>query len=150
MGRELHGVKMTYSHNSKTAKNEPPWGSVDKSKLPFEAFAFYKENGKTQPDKDKKSTWSYPHHFIRNGKMYLHRGGLNAAWAAAMGARTGKKAKKGIIDHLQEHRRALKLADEELSEAIQDIMHEQGVTWDEAERVLYERDPELFYNYLEV
>lgn len=140
---------MAYSHNSKTAPNEPPWGSVDKSKLPFEAFAFYREDGKTEPDKEKRSTWSYPHHFTRGGKMYLHRGGLNAAWAAAMGARTGKKAKQGIIDHLQKHRRALNLLDEALTEAIQDEMNEQGVTWDEAERALFERNPDLFNNYLE-
>ena len=99
------------SHDSKLASREPSWANVDKTKLPRSAFA-------GQGDAGKKSTWSYPHHFVQNGKvgpdgvyvsgtMYLHRGGLNAAWSAAQGARSGKKASPDIIAHIRRHRDAV-------------------------------------------
>ena len=99
------------SHDSKLASREPSWANVDKTKLPRSAFA-------GQGDAGKKSTWSYPHHFVQNGKvgpdgvyvsgtMYLHRGGLNAAWSAAQGARSGKKASPDIIAHIRRHRDAI-------------------------------------------
>ena len=103
---------MAHNHNSKTADNEPAWSSVDKTALPRNAFA-------DMGDPDKKSTWKFPHHWIKggtkkddngiwiDGEMYLHRGGLNAAWAAANGARSGEKASQAVIDHLQRHRKAL-------------------------------------------
>jgi len=102
---------MPLTHNSKLADDEPDWGSVDKTKLPRNAFA-------DQGDPDRKSTWSYPHHWVKNGTvgdegvyvdgdMYLHKGGLNAAWASAQGARSGEKASQAVIDHLQKHRNAL-------------------------------------------
>lgn len=102
---------MALSHNSTLTKSEPDWGSVDKTTLPRNAFA-------DQGEPDKKSTWSYPHHFVENGKvgaagvydsgdMYLHRGGLNAAWAAAQGAHTGQKASAEVIAHLEAHRKAI-------------------------------------------
>ena len=117
---------MAYQHNSKVAESEPDWGEVDKSALPREAHA---EMG----DPDKKSTWGYPHHWISggterndqgvwtNGTMYLHKGGLNAAWAAAMGARSGEEASLDVVSHLRSHRRALGIEDEgEASSAILD------------------------------
>ena len=85
-----------FTHNSTLDKSEPTWGSVDKTKLPQLAFA-------DKGEADKKSTWGYPHHWIEggtktnangiytDGTMYLHKGGLDAAWAAAEGAHTGKK-----------------------------------------------------------
>jgi ATP-dependent protease ClpP protease subunit len=103
-----------FAHNSTTADNEPSWGSVDKTKLPRLAFADRGTDG-------EKSTWKYPHHWIENGgnedsngvyttgTMYLHEGGLNAAWEAANGARSGQEASQAVKDHLQEHRRALGL-----------------------------------------
>lgn len=113
------GVNMkAYTHNSATADSEPDWGSVDKTALPRAAHADMGEEG-------KKSTWKYPHHWIKggakkdddgiwtDGTMYLHRGGLNAAWAAAQGARSGQKASSSVISHLQKHRKALGMDDEE-------------------------------------
>jgi len=106
-----------FVHNSKTADKEPIWGAVDKTKLPRIAFA---EKG----EPDKKSTWGYPHHWVSGagnpddngvwttGTLFLHREGLNAAWAAANGARSGQKADQAVIDHLQAHRRALGLEKE--------------------------------------
>jgi hypothetical protein len=103
---------MALTHNSKIADSEPDWGSVDKTKLPRNAFA-------DEGEPDKKSTWSYPHHWVKNGggldedgiyttgDMYLHEGGLNAAWSASQGGRTGQKASQSVIDHLQAHRKAL-------------------------------------------
>jgi hypothetical protein len=96
---------MALTHNSKLADNEPNWGSVDKTKLPDNAFADSSER-------------KYPHHWVENGKlgdegiyvdgdMYLHKGGLDAAWSAAQGARSGQKAPQAIIDHLQKHRKAI-------------------------------------------
>jgi len=102
-----------FSHNSELRGNEPDWSELNKNPLPWEAFANW-----SSMDKDKKSTWKYPHHFIVDGKkedgiytsgtMYLHKAGLNAAWAAAQGARSGEKASPEIIKHLQEHRKAIK------------------------------------------
>jgi len=103
---------MAFRHNSRVAENEPSWGSVNKTKLPPQAFAYV-------GDPKKKSTWGFPHHWVRGGRsldengvwkdgeLLLHRGGLNAAWAAAMGARTGQRASPQVIAHLREHRRAL-------------------------------------------
>lgn len=105
---------MAHTHNSKTADTEPAWSAVDKTALPRVAFA-------DMGEPDKKSTWRYPHHWVRggtrkdedgiwtDGDMYLHRGGLNAAWAAAQGARSGEKAPAAVIDHLRQHRKALGL-----------------------------------------
>jgi len=103
---------MAFVHNSAVKEDEPKWGSVDKTKLPGISFA-------NVGDKEKVSTWSYPHHWIDNpgttddkgryttGKMYLSISGFNAAWAAANGARTGKKASPEIIEHLNAHKKAI-------------------------------------------
>ena len=107
---------MALRHNNKIADNEPDWGEWiknNRSKLPHNAFA--------EGEEGKKSTWKYPHHWVENGKdedgdgiwddgeMFLHEGGLEAAWAAANGARSGKKASPETIAHLRAHRRALGL-----------------------------------------
>jgi len=114
-GKTMEGK--AFNHNSNVADSEPNWGDVDKNKLPLRAFAW--EDPGTE--RDKVSTWSYPHHWIKNGgdpdddgrfttgAMYLHEGGLNAAWAAAQGARSGKKASQEVIAHLEKHRKALGL-----------------------------------------
>lgn len=106
---------MTLRHNNKLADREPNWSKLDKTKLPRNAFA-------EQGDPRKKTTWKYPHHWVKNGKvgedsygnkvyvegdMYLHSDGLDAAWAYAQGARTGKKASQKIRGHLQSHRKAI-------------------------------------------
>ena len=105
---------MALSHNSKLSDSEPSWASVDKTKLPRSAFA-------DQGDEGKKSTWKFPHHFVEGGSvdpetgvyssgtMYLHKGGLNAAWAAAQGARSGETADESIISHLNKHRKDIGL-----------------------------------------
>jgi len=90
------GLAVAYAHTSKLAKNEPAWSSIDKTKLPREAFA---DRGK----KGLKSTWRYPHHWIKNNTMYLHRGGLAAALQAAGGARSGVKAPPFVVTHLKRH-----------------------------------------------
>jgi hypothetical protein len=103
---------MAIRHNSKIADREPAWGDVDKGRLPRAAFADAGEPA-------SKSTWGYPHHWVADGgdldedgiyttgTMYLHRGGLNAAWSAAQGGRSGEKASAAVISHLQAHRRAV-------------------------------------------
>ena len=108
---------MAFTHNSITNDNEPSWGSIDKTALPRLAFA-------DMGEEDKKSSWSYSHHFISggtekdddgiwtNGTMYLHKGGLNSAWAAAQGARSGQEASQEIKNHIQKHRDALGLDDD--------------------------------------
>lgn len=99
--------------SSKTTDDEPQWGTVDKRKLPREAFA--------EDRPDNPSEWGFPHHFVKDGKideeterfetgtMFLHKGGLDAAWAAAQGARTGQEADQFIINHLAKHRKDLGL-----------------------------------------
>ena len=110
MGRHHEEMILAFTHNSITAPGEPDWSGVDKTKLPDMAFA-------DRPDR------SYPHHWVKGGgapddkgrdttgTLYLHKGGLNAAWAAANGARSGQKASQAVIDHLQAHRRALGIKD---------------------------------------
>ena len=111
--REKGETFMAFTHNSKTASSEPGWGTVDKTALPRIAHADMGEEG-------KKSTWKYPHHWVKggtkkdedgiwtDGTLYLHHGGLKAAWAAANGARSGKKASQAVINHLQAHRNTVK------------------------------------------
>ena len=65
-------MKMTF------AKNEPAWGSVDKTKLPDAAFA------------DPKNR-RLPYAWVDNGALTVHKGGLAAAFAAVNGAHTGDK-----------------------------------------------------------
>ena len=111
---------MALSHNSKVADTEPQWGDwikANRKHLPFDAFAI--------GDPDKKTTWKYPHHWVKNGKdtnddgiwdkgdMYLHKGGLQAAWKMAMGARSGETAPQEVIDHLKRHFKALGIEKEE-------------------------------------
>ena len=100
-----------FNHNSILADNEPDWSTIDKTKLPKLAFANHTDSA--------KSSWTYPHHWVKGGTitdengvwtdgvMYLHRGGLNAAWAAAQGARSSQKASQEVIDHLEAHRKAI-------------------------------------------
>lgn len=118
-----HIREKALTHNSNVADSEPAWSSVDKTKLPYRAFVWQEEG----TDPDSKSTWKYPHHWVRNGgelnedgvyssgDMYLHQGGLNAAWAAANGARSGQQASQTIKNHLQRHRRALGLDTEKVT-----------------------------------
>jgi hypothetical protein len=108
---------MALTHNSTLADSEPAWGSVDKTKLPRNAHA---ETGNAED----KSSWKYPHHWVTGGEtgedgvftsgtMYLHRGGLNAAWSAAQGARSGEDASSAVKSHLQTHRSAIGADEEE-------------------------------------
>lgn len=104
---------VAFEHSwSNTVTDEPSWGDVDKSALPRIAFA-------DKGDADKKSTWGYPHHWVKggakkdengvytDGELHVHTGGVNAAWSAAQGGRSGQKAPQAVIDHLEHHRRAL-------------------------------------------
>jgi len=108
-------VVIAFEHSwSNTVSDEPDWGDVDKASLPRIAFA-------DKGDPGKKSTWKYPHHFVKggtkkdengvytDGDLHVHTGGVNAAWSAAQGGRSGEKASQAVIDHLQHHRRALGL-----------------------------------------
>jgi len=110
---EAKAVK-ALAHNSTLADTEPDWGTVDKTKLPDNAHADFKAR-------------SYPHHFVQGGgapdedgrwttgTMYLHRGGLSAALAAAAGARSGEEAPAAIQAHLKAHADTVKPADDEKS-----------------------------------
>jgi cation transport regulator ChaB len=105
-------IKRAFTHNSTLAKSEPKWSTVDKSKLPKEAFAVV-------GDPEKRSTWKYPHHFVKNGVMYLHSGGLKAGIAEASGARWhGGKEKaskdsdaKMALVHMRKHAKDIGMGD---------------------------------------
>jgi hypothetical protein len=111
---------MSFAHNSVTANDEPQWADVDKTKLPREAFA---DTG----DEGKSPTWKFPHHWIKDGKdpddtgrftygrMYLHKGGLDAALSAA------KDAGAEVVNHLEAHRKALATPGEANSAASNDL-----------------------------
>lgn len=127
-----------FSHNSRIADSEPDWGDVDKTRLPRAAHA-------DRGEADKKSTWKYPHHWVEgggdldehgvytSGTMYLHRGGLAAAWAAAQGARSGEKASQEVIDHLAAHRKALGLEEDAEAAARTELTLQGTVTLTGAE-----------------
>ena len=133
-----------FSHNSTVDNGEPDWGSVDKTKLPRPAFA-----GQGEPD--KKSTWDYPHHWVKGGggednngvyttgTMYLHRGGLGAAWAAANGSRSGQQASSEVKSHLDSHRKAIGMGDENQKKG-ERVMAEEIVTKETFSKAY----PELF------
>jgi hypothetical protein len=100
-------LQAALTHNSTLAQDEPAWSSVDKTKLPRNAFADEGEPG-------KKSTWGYPHHWVRNGTigpdgvytsgdMYLHRGGLASARQRAVQFNPSAAVKA----HLDAHARAI-------------------------------------------
>lgn len=102
------GLEARFVHNSTLHQGEPTWSDVDKAKLPDIAFA----------DREGRR---YPHHWVvnggdpdakgryRSGTLFLHRGGLIAAWSAANGGHTGEKADAGILAHLERHRKAIGL-----------------------------------------
>lgn len=108
--------EVRFTHNSTLADGEPKWGDVDKTALPRIAFAEKGEAG-------KKSTWGYPHHWVKggtkkdedgiwtDGTLYLHKGGLAAAWSAAQGGHGGGKADEAVIAHLERHRKAIGVDD---------------------------------------
>ena len=130
----LEKVFTRADHTSKAAETEPNWGSVDKASLPEVAFAWEAPG----TDGEKKSTWKYPHHWVQNpgnknedgiwttGSFYLHEGGLRAAWAAAMGARSGERAPASVINHLQKHRRALGVQEQERGKFFSLCFGEEG------------------------
>ncbi len=111
------GGNKAFTHNSTVDEDEPDWGNIDKTKLPRTAFA---DTGES----DKVSTWGFPHHYIKGGgspdddgrwttgTMFLHRGGLGAARAAAEGARAGEEAAPAIKSHLATHAKAIGMGEE--------------------------------------
>lgn len=117
---------MAFVHNSKLAKHEPSWGSVSKPALPRVAFA-------DRGDAAKKSSWRWPHHWVQggtkkddqgiwiDGQLWLHHGGLVAAWDTAHGARSGDKAPGAVIAHLRAHFSALGIKVAELQALAPDI-----------------------------
>ena len=116
-------LALGFEHNSRLAKSEPSWGSVDKTKLPRAAFA-------DRGDAAKKSSWKYPHHWVSGGKtgdegifvsgtMYLHKGGLRAALSAAGGARSGDKAGHGVVAHLRRHAAAIGMGKDKTAAALE-------------------------------
>lgn len=81
-------------HNSKVANVTPSWEAVSGKSLPRIAYA---EMGK----EDEKASWAYPHHWVKEGVLMLHKEGLAKAWAAA---NAGKGASDPIKKHLRKHR----------------------------------------------
>lgn len=126
---------MNFRHNSKLADDEPKWGEVDKKELPRLAFA-------DEGEEDEVSTWGYPHHWVKggtekddngrwkDGTLYLHEGGLDAAWAAANGARSGKEASEAVKKHLEAHRKAIGKDDSKNTLRGYDIRNQTAQTMD--------------------
>ena len=133
-------LEKALTHNSTLAKTEPAWSSVDKTKLPLKAFV----PNKVGTDKTKKSTWGFPHHWVTGGStggdlgiytsgtMYLHKGGLIAAWAAANGARSGSQAGANVKTHLNAHRKAIGLTTKQIDAL--SYMHKAGMNAEDIEK----------------
>ncbi|HOX38754.1 MAG TPA: hypothetical protein PL033_12260 [Candidatus Brocadiia bacterium] len=92
-----------YMHNSEVRADEPAWKDVNIAELPQEAFAFVGRPAKS-------TTWGYPHHWIRDGKLFLHRERLETAWKDANGGDVSRAAPQAL-KHLAEHRSTLGLPD---------------------------------------
>jgi len=105
------GAKFT--HNSVVSAEEPDWSSLALTALPQSAFA-------EVSDPTKRTSWKYPHHWVKGGSgvnsdgvytdgtLYLHRGGLSFALAAAHGARSGALASDEVVAHLKAHQDSLR------------------------------------------
>ena len=116
-------LALAFTHNSEIEDDEPAWSSIDKAKLPRMAFADHGEP-------DKKSTWKYPHHWVKNGgeedengvytsgTLYLHEGGWQAAINAAHGARSGQESSQEVMNHLESHRTSVERKRKDRAEAI--------------------------------
>ena len=88
------------THNSKLKDGEPKWSTYltteNRKALPDSAFADMKNR-------------KYPHHWISDGVMYLHRGGL-----AAARSRAAQQSAGSIIQaHLKAHAKAVGMGTEE-------------------------------------
>jgi len=99
----LHIAKCM-NHSSSIDPNEPKWEEIDETKLPMSAFA---EIG----DPEDRSTWKYPHHFVKNGvigesglyesgELFLHRGKL---LALANSFEKSKDTDKVVLSEITKH-----------------------------------------------
>jgi len=99
----LHIAKCM-NHSSSIDPNEPKWEEIDETKLPMSAFA---EVG----DPEDRSTWKYPHHFVKNGvigesglyesgELFLHRGKL---LALANSFEKSKDTDKVVLSEITKH-----------------------------------------------
>jgi|GEM_PF-6748738 len=104
-------------------------GSGDKDKIDWEkyklGFAYY--------DTDKKedfSSYKFPHHTVKDGRLVLHKQGLFTAMAyvnGAVGATIPENVRKEVYKHLREHyKRDLGMKSDEVPEfkASEDIKKE--------------------------
>ena len=108
-------------HNSVVAETEPSWNSIDSTSLPLVAFA-WEANG---TDAEEKSTYQYPHHWVKDGdeinekgiytvgEMCLHKGGVSSAWSAALIACHTNALQTNVLNHLNQHRKALDSTDKQ-------------------------------------
>ena len=145
---------MPLIHNNTLADSEPSWGSVDKSPLPSSAYSVV-------GDKTKKTTWHAPHHWVKNGgdpdedgvyttgDMFLHRGGVIAAWAATAGARTGEIPPwaPAARRHLIPHRDAIGLDKKEMAwtpETATKILNDTSFNFVEVIRFHLASQPEVY------
>lgn len=118
-GKNLDYLAKTYRHNSTIKADEPAWDYVDRSRLPWKAYANY-----SSLDKNKKRTWKYPHHWTSIvGNMFLHKGGLIYALAAAKGK--DKKVPGEILKHLKSHIKAIKLSAEDVKGELEELGFEE-------------------------
>jgi len=79
---------MAFKHNSQTAAGEPAWSDVDQSALPPEAFVAGKD---------------FPHHYVKDGRLLLHRGRLSAARVSFSAIGSDDPLRGDIKEHLAAH-----------------------------------------------
>jgi len=100
-------------HTSKLADDEPPWEEAQKD-LPLKANVWQAPG----TDAEDPETWDYPHHFICNGEMLLHREGLTEAWRRA----TRESAPASVIRHLEKHGKTIGLNMKTNAEGLRHLM----------------------------
>lgn len=115
------------THNHTVSKNEPAWASIEKDRLPRNAYA---DMGDSTQVNDP-SAWSHPHHHVINGEvgpsgvytkgqMFLHQEGLRIALSETR--KLGKD--HPVRQHLLQHGNAIILD----TEAAISIIHGSATT----------------------
>lgn len=88
-------------------------GSGDKDKIDWSKYekAFLIVDG----DEENFGSYKYPHHDVRDGKLYVHKKGVVVAMGFLM--KTTPQNKRAAYDHLVKHYRAMKMDPPEYKES---------------------------------
>ena len=84
-------ISANFKHSSSVSKNEPE--EVDKESLPDQAFPINYSEGKVFKE--------YPHHFVDDDKLFLHKSSLLDSYRRALKDNAGTFVTNHLLDHLR-------------------------------------------------